>query len=920
MERLSGAIGKPDLPKFTHVKVYSSYSLGVGLNTPEEICAHAKRSGFGSVALTDINSTYGFVEFHLAAKKHEIKPIYGVVLQHHPLVRAGEDRFSLALLATSRDGLRHVAALASLSTAAGEGGGALDLDMFGPHTDGVAAFMGAVDSEVANMLLAGDDAGAAKVVNTFRELFGERLFIEIQDHGVPEERVLTQKLLELASGTEVAPLLTQEVRYLDKGMRELYGTLRGIQQPGRGNDFFKIDREPADWSMKSALEISVLHPFYQAAYENTTRVDEMIPGDLLDDVDRDAAKSELFPSSDACREELLELCTRAVRNRYGSLSNTEILRYQTMLEDEVDQILSENLGPTFLLFHRILTRLRESRIELGPATALNLQSLTAYLLGITSFDPYRYKPNFQPAFDSRSRESREIEIQITSDSRSEVMQLLFEMFEFGSLAYLPAIERITPVKAVRMVATVVGVSDDEVQEIQQIIGRHAGLSIKKLYDQDWHLGRLYKRSIAVRDLLTRAALLEDLPSGFIKSRRSLALSPVPLTGFLGHSIDQETGDLFVQAGRDGFPIERVFRIDVTSLGALGVTARADEELRNTKIADYGWDGFSINDGEVWNQVQTGETTGVFLFEGPATLQQRETFQLGSIDDLTNFLALMRVREGDQSLSQRFSSYQTRNLEFKEDIPELVPILRGTRGHILYHEQLRDIISVLAGMPRLDAWKMVNELRTATPGVLSAVRKQFMTGTADANLPMEKANEWFERLLYHSKTTMSRKRVFADALLVYKLFFLKTHHESVFYLALLESYCDNEGRLSRYVSYLRDRGLLLDLDVNRSDVRFGLENGKIRVGLCAVPGMDGEVAERIVKARRRGEYRSLEEFVRKVGAKNISREHVRKLIDSGAFDFDEMTRSELLKLLPRVFETRKTAAKPKGEGQLELPFE
>jgi DNA polymerase-3 subunit alpha len=196
----------------------------------------------------------------------------------------------------------------------------------------------------------------------------------------------------------------------------------------------------------------------------------------------------------------------------------------------------------------------------------------------------------------------------------------------------------------------------------------------------------------------------------------------------------------------------------------------------------------------------------------------------------------------------------------------------------------------------------------------------MTGTADANIPMDTANQWFERLIYHSKTTMSRKRVFADALLVYKLFFLKTHHEAVFYLALLDSYRDNEARLSRYVSHLRDHGLLLDLDVNRSDVRFGLENGKIRVGLCAIPGLDGDVAERIVKARRRGEYRSLEEFVQKVGLKNISREHMRKLIDNGAFDFGEMTRSELLKLLPRVFGSPKAAPKPRGEGQLELPFE
>jgi DNA polymerase-3 subunit alpha len=568
-----------------------------------------------------------------------------------------------------------------------------------------------------------------------------------------------------------------------------------------------------------------------------------------------------------------------------------------------------------------MTRLRDTRVDLGPATGLNLQSLCAHLLGITAFDPYRYKQDFQPAFLAASREMREFEIQLTGETRAAAMQTLFEMFDFCSLAYLPAVERITPARAVRMVSAVVQVSEDELKEIQRIIARHPGVPIKKLYEQDYRLGLIYKRSISARDLLTRAALLENLPSGFIKSRRSLALSPVPLTDFLGHSIDPDSGDLFVQAGRDGFPVDHVFRIDITSLAALGVALRTDDELRKARIADYGWDGFSINDGDVWNEIQKGDPTGVFLFEGAATLQQRETFELGSIDDLTNFLALMRVREGDQTLSERFKSYEKPKHDLVAEPLEVRSVLESTRGHLLYREQLRDIIGVLTGDSRLNAWKLVNRLATATPGALSSVRRQFMTGTADNNVPMDTANRWFEKLLYYSKTTMNRKRVFSDALLVYKLFFLKTHHESVFYASLLDSYTANEGRLSRYLTHLRGAGLVLDLDVNRSGVSFTRENGKVRVGFCSVSGIDREVLERIVRVRGKGLFQSLEEFVRRVGPDTISRDGVRRLIDAGAFDFGDVTRGELLKLLPRVYEGKKAPRKKrKAKGQLELPFD
>jgi len=917
MDPISERPIKKTSPGFTHLKVYSSYSVGIGLNTPAELCARARQLGYTSVAITDTQGTYGFIEFHLAARKYGVKPIYGVIADHRPVGRPGEERFALGLLATSREGLRNIAALSSIS---GETGVAPGLEMLSVNSADVVAFMGAPDSEINKLLSQGDEESARKVAGAFKDIFGDRFFIEIQDHGVSEERTQANRLLALAAKVRVASLLTHEVRYVDRGMRDFYGTIRGIRHPGEERSFFRGDRRAADWSMKSPVEVSQLRSFYESAYDNTARIDEMISGDLLHEIDREGREGGGSSSHEVSRDEIIEQCVRAARERAGKHSDTDIARYRTILEEEVGEAVSEGLGPALVLFRRVLSRLREAGVELGPATGLGFQSLCAYLLGITAFDPYRYDANFHPQFDSTARETGDFELQLTGETRTAAAHELVAMFGAGEVAYLPAVERVTPARAVRMAAAIVDASEAEIDEIQRIVARHPGVSIAWLHEFDRNVGRLYRQSLGVRDLLVRAALLENLPVGVVRSRRSLAVSPVPLTNFLGHSIDSETGDLFVQAGRDDFPVGRICRVDITSLGALSVSVRVEKELREAKAADYGWEAFPLDDVEVWDTIQGGDTTGIFLFEGPAVLQQRKYFELRSMNDLVNFLALMRLREGKESLGERLSSFLSQAPEALPGNPAIESVLATTRGHILYLEQIREILCALAGLPPLDAWKMVLDLDSQSPGILSTARSRFMAGTAERNVALETANQWFERLLYSSKGAISRKRVFADALLVYKLFFLKVRHEASFYAGLLNANVENEGKLARYLDPLRKREMVAEVDVKRSDVEFTVENGRIRVGFRAVSGLTAETAQRIVKARGKGGFDSLEQFMRKVGAKHITRDEIRRLVEGGAFDSFDVGRGEVRKRLSVLLGRRGARTAPDDKGQLELPFD
>ncbi|MEE9271592.1 MAG: PHP domain-containing protein [Candidatus Krumholzibacteria bacterium] len=903
------------IPTFTHLHVHSSYSLGIGLSTPVQICAHAQRAGYKAVALTDTNNTYGFIEFHLAARNYNLKPIYGAVVHHTSLVEAGRDRFPMALIALSRRGLANVTALTSLSATAYECGVALSREQLDEHHEDVVALVGTVRSEVSTLAHTGDDDNARVVIKSLHEIFGDNFFVEIQDHGDSEEKLHAQKLLELCRACGTRAALTQEVRYVSDEMKSVYELVRGVQNPHEQDDFFKMGQHLPDRSLRPPAELVRLYDIYPAAYEAAAEIEQRVEGDLLEGIAHPA--SLIKPPADA-KQELLVRCTEGFYEHYRNLTHSQSLQYRSIIKQEIDQIGASGLLADFLLWQDVFGRLRRSGITLGPASGLALQSFCAHVLGITSYNPYEYDTGFHPMFDTHRGE---VEIQLPAESRESALRILREALGEHSLVHAPVIERVTPARAVRMVAKVLEVGEGDLGDVLAIIARNPGVSLKSLCENDRQLGSVYKRSIPVREMLTRASLLEHLPCGIIRSRRSVTLAAVDLRDFLAHSVDERSGDTFIHASRDTLPIGAVYRIDFTPLTALGVARRTRQRLRIPDDGAYGRDQLQGADATVWRAVREGETTGVFLFEGQILQQHRESVQLDSMDDLTNFLALMRVRDDQKMIADRLKEYQAGAIYSDADPREVFRILRRTHGFILYNEQLRDILSFLTGKSPDEAERMLEGLRSANPRLLASFRSEFMRGMADRDLPMEAATRWFERFLFYVNQTMRRERVFADALLVYELFFFKVRHRGVFYVALLNTHAENADKRQVYLDYLSNQDMVLALDINRSEVAFTTEDGRIRTGFCAVSGLEPSAGEFIVRVRGKKGFASIDDFVQRLGRKGISREAVRNLIRAGAFDSFGGTKGDLNKALMHLLRPD-AARKPKtrDRGQFELPFD
>ncbi len=913
-----------NLPAFTHLHVHSCYSIGQGLSTPAEICAFTKLAGFGSAALTDSNSTMGFMEFHREAKKLEIKPIYGTEVIFS---RDGGERkngMPLILIAVSREGLRNLTILSSLSGYRCDNEKSLNAADFENHRIGMIAVFPAVstlgyaDSE-SNMI---DEAQDTAFL--LKEIFGDGLFCEVRADDSTEGRLLAETCIELAAKADIRPLLMQDVRYVGREKRNVFDLIKDVFSSQRNEDFFAGDPERGEKGMRTLQEIYAFHDIFPKAYENTAAIDRLVPRDLLDEFTKEIEDIE-HPAQSGGPSDAEKLFSEKVIRRFNlyfhNIERSRAAGWKNLLEKEIALIKSEGLAGNLLLFHEIISALKQQKVQTGPATGLSVQSLCAYLLDITAFNPYGFDENFKPQFDPESLQNKVLEIQIATEDRESAVRALMSLVDRKYAAYVPSIERLTPVRALKAVARKVDMQEEELGDLLKIIVQQPGISLMRLCGENKPLGVIFKKSAKARELITGAALLEGLPSGFIKSKRSLVLSPKPLRDFLGVFPDHAGGDLFIQATRESFPIGGLFRIDFTPLAGLSVCLKIEREMRKQRVRVRGWEDLPKNDETVWNAIQKGKAAGIYLMDRSHVQKQCEAFGPQSIGDLTDFLALMRLRIDEKSFSDKIEEFKSRDLPDCDYKPELMAVLVKIGGMILYDEQLEDILSALTGLSHGEASQMLKRFAATDPGLLSTLRKEFMRYAANEDIPMEEAKIWFEKIIHHLPRTISRQRVLADAMLVYKMFYLKVHYPAHFYLSLLNTYWDNEAKVKKYLAYLHDLDMLLPFDINKSELYFTLEGNKIRLGLHMIEAIDYPVLLHILNARTgRKKFRTIEDFIKKTKTRGVGMEETGKLIMAGAFDFTGISRTNMINALPELYEGQGYSSTRPLRDQLELPFE
>lgn len=850
---------------FVHLRVLSWYSMGLGHSSPAEICRHARRVGFESVALTDVSGTYGFVEFHRAAREVGVKPIYGVLLYldwSNPPA-AGDPVHSLVLLALDRPGLRSVCGAATRSATRRERGGAFHAADLEPYADGV---VGIADIDA---LAAGVDV--AHVLLPLQTLLGDRLFVACRDGPTGERAELQSSVLAASQRLGVSPVLVQDVRFVGPPRPQLIDIVDGVEdgafERGAVRDTRARAAEAAD-GMRTAAEMSQAYDALPEAHANAALIASLVQPDLFDALEAAPAASRAVEMFDADRERATTLRAHvaAALDRVRAGRGEDVAAaLRPSVDAELAMVERSGTAGALLQFEDIVARLRAAGVTLGPSTGLALQSRCAYLLGITAFDPYGIDPGFQPAFAVDPAASQTLDIQVPPEQRPRVLATLNNVFDGASMGYVPSVEHVTAARALRLVARRMGVDPKDYEDAVRIATRHYGMSLRELSEENRAIGALYRRSARFRELVAHAAAIEGLPFGFVRTKRTVVVSPRPLRAMLGYTINPKTGDHFVQATRDAFPFGMIRRIDVGTLHVLA-------------WVDMGEGTPGADDRDPYRLVADGDLDGVHLLEG-APGQLAPSFGVESFDDLVRFVAVLRWRETGMFLPERLKSFRGERPEIPA-ADRVAAVLDDTNGWVLFRDQVRDVIARLTGLGPSEALAMLARFRDHTPGNLATLRREFLALTVEVPIAMDDATAWFARLLRLSRRAIDRQGVVAECLVIHRCLRAKTADRLAFFARLLDHTYDDRKR-RRYESVLQSEGKWLGADVNRSGRRHRVENGSVRAPLWSVPGVSVRDADTVIRMRGKKRYANAHEFRCAAEDAGINLEVVDALVRVGA---------------------------------------
>lgn len=852
---------------FVHLRVLSSYSLGLGLSTPADICRHARRIGFDSIALTDVSGTYGFVEFHRAAREVGVKPIYGVLVfldwSHPP--NPDDPPHWVTLLALDRAGLRNVCAAATVSSIRRERGeGVLLADLEG-RADGVVA--------IAGITPRGEHPSPRHLLAPMLGVFHDRLFVESRGGLADDPATAQERVLADARALGVPPVLVQDVRFVGPAVPQRVDLLAGADEPAFEHRVFSDARAGSagvDNGMRTAAEMSEWHDRDAEAYSNAEVIAALVQPDLLDAIEEDPAASEASSllASPSARATLRSRVDAAFARAAADLDVADREALRVILDRELEALARNGLEAAFVRFEEVARAARDAGVVVGPASGLSFQSKCAFLLGLTLFDPYARVDGFHPGFAETVGDGCVLDLQVAPGDRPRLLAVLNRAFDDASVGYVPTVEHITAARALRMAAKQMNLSGSEFEDAAKVASRHHGATLRELAEENRNIGILYRQSAAFREVVSHAAAIEGLPFGFARTKRTLVVSPRPLRDFLGVTVSPETGERFVQSTRDSFPTGAIRRIDVTTLGALAI------------LGDRGapW---SAGDTDAYRLIGADDLDGVYLLEG-APRRLAGAFGIESFDDLVLFIALLRNRGSGMSLGDRL-------VAFRSDPPaipaaeKVAGVLTTSNGWLLFAEQIRGVVERLTGLSHDEAARLAHRFQEHSPGSLAALRREFLALTVEQSVSFEDATAWFGRLVRQSVHVLDRQRVIAEALITHRSLVFKAAQPLAFMARVLEHGVDDERR-KRYREALEREGRWLPPDVRRSGRSYRVEGNAIREPLWMIDGVSHEIADRIIRMRAvSGSINSYEEFSCAAKEAGISFHTIDALVRAGAIE-------------------------------------
>ena len=913
---------------FVHLHVHTEYSLLDGSNKIKECIARVKELGMDSVAITDHGVMYGVIDFYKAARAAGIRPILGCEVYVAPGSRfdkepgsAREDRYyHLVLLAENNQGYHNLMKIVSRGFTEGYYyKPRVDLELLKEYHEGIIALSACLAGEVQKNILRGMYEEGKAAALRYQEIFGEgNFFLELQDHGMPEQRLVNQSLLRMSQETGIELVATNDVHYTYAEDEKPHDILLCLQTGKKLADEDRMRYEGGQYYIKSEEEMRELFPYALQALQNTQRIADRCQVEIEFGVTK-LPKYDV-PEGYTSWEYLKKLCYDGLKNRYpdGGSELEERLSY------ELSTIRSMGYVDYFLIVWDFITYARIRGIMVGPGRGSAAGSIVSYCLGITSIDPIKYQLLFERFLNPERVSMPDIDVDFCFERRQEVIDYVVQKYGSDRVVQIVTFGTLAAKGVIRDVGRVMDLPYGYVDSIAKMVPGELNITLDRALTMNPELKKLYQEDEQVRELIDMSRRLEGLPRHTSMHAAGVVIGQKAIDEFVPLSLGSD-GSVTTQFTMTTLEELGLLKMDFLGLRTLTVIQDAQKLASLSSGREIDVNKIDYDDKEVLASIGSGKTDGVFQLESAGMKSFMKELKPQSLEDIIAGISL--YRPGPMDFIPKYIKGKNHPELITYDCPQLEPILAPTYGCIVYQEQVMQIVRDLAGYTLGRSDLLRRAMSKKKGDVMQKERQNFVYGNPEENVPgciangidEKTANQIYDEMIDFAKYAFNKSHAAAYAVVAYQTAWLKYYYPVEFMAALMTSVIDNSGKVSEYIYTCRQMGIeILPPDINKGVGNFSVDEGRIRYGLAAIKSIGRPVIKAIIEEREaRGEYKNLKDFIERLSGKEVNKRTIESFIKSGAFDSLGGTRKQFMVIYLQIMDQVNRERKYSMTGQMSL---
>ncbi len=910
---------------FVHLHLHSEYSLLDGSTRISLLPKRVKELNMNAVALTDHGNMYGAIAFYKACKDEGIKPILGcevyISKKDLSIKDKSNERYHLILLAENNEGFKNIMKIVSIGFVDGYYyKPRIDKKVLKKYSKGIIATSACLGGEVQKLILNRDIEAAKKSALEYRKIFGENnFFLELQDHGMPEQARVNRELINLSKELEIPLTVSNDVHYLNKDDAKSHDVLLCIQTGKTVNDENRMKFPSDEFYLKSPDEMAALFPENKDALENTVEIANRCNVDIKF---HDLHLPDFSVPSEYTHEEYLKkLAVEGMYNRYENVTD----EIKNRFEFEFNTIRDMGYIDYFLIVWDFIRYARKHEIQVGPGRGSAAGSVISFCLGITDVDPLKFDLLFERFLNPERVSMPDIDIDFCYERREEVIEYVNRKYGDSHVAQIATFGTMAARNAIRDVGRALDMSYAKVDYIAKQIPQALNMTIEKALEISESFKSIYEKEDDSKELIDMAIKLEGLPRHTSTHAAGVVISKDELTEY----VPLTRNDKIIATQFNMIELEELGLLKMDFLGLRTLTVIRDainliEENYGKKIS---FEKFDYNDPDVLKMFARADTLGVFQFESSGMRAFLKELKPDEFSDLVAANALFRPGPMKQIPKFVGSKHDKSKISYLH--PKLEPILKSTYGCIVYQEQVMQIVQQIGGYSLGRADIVRRAISKKKMKVMEEERKNFIYGNVEeevsgaiANGVDEKtANEIYDLIIDFADYAFNKSHSVAYSVVAYRTAWLKYYYPREFMAAQTSTYTNDIKQVSLYIEEIKRLGIeILPPNINYSFKNFTVEDGKIRFGLKAVKNVGNNLIDVIVKARDNGKFKSLKDFVDRINAIDksaLNKRAVESLIRCGAMDDFNGNRAQYLAIYEKVISSSSNTAKNNVVGQFSL---